>query len=114
MNSVGTIHFDDVNMLDCYGRLRANNQGQLAKVLMTHELALRLPGIKFHCAHPGFVQTNIGQFIYSDYLWNSRLIVAFMRGLQRIFFKTAQEGAQTILHCAIDPMADGESGLYYE
>lgn len=112
--TVGSINFDDYNLMNCYGRLKANNQGQLAKVLMIQELAQRLPSIKFYAVHPGFVQTNIGQFIYSDYFHNLSPIVRVTRGMQRVFFKSSLEGAQTVIHCAVDPHADQQSGLYYE
>lgn len=30
------------------------------------------------------------------------------------FFKTAEQGAQTTIHCAVDESAEEETGLYYE
>lgn len=45
---------------------------------------------------------------------------SFFRGMTSIvrliqpFMKTAEQGAQTTLYCAVDENAGKESGLYYE
>jgi retinol dehydrogenase-12 len=77
---------------------------KLANLLFSAELARRLAGtsITTYSLHPGVVDTEIWRVVPPWFR-----VVLRLRGLI-----TAEEGAQTTLHCALRAPAS-ESGLYY-
>lgn len=128
--AVGNIQFDDINSNQYYGiGLRANNQCQLAKVIITRELSKRLQkrgltNVKTYCTHPGIVDTQIFRNINPDEFEKAgvkKILVPFLKvayhiltGMQSVCFKTPEEGARTIIHCAISDSVSNDSGCYYE
>jgi retinol dehydrogenase 12 len=87
----------------------------LSKLALIHhsfELQRRhaAEGVRTYCLHPGAVYTNIAD---KGLAGNPR-IAAMRKALapvERLFLLTAEEGAQTQLHCATNPGAEG--GRYY-
>uniref|UniRef100_A0A8C6J4H8 Uncharacterized protein n=1 Tax=Melopsittacus undulatus TaxID=13146 RepID=A0A8C6J4H8_MELUD len=81
---------------------------KLANVLHARELAARLRGTGVTCyaAHPGFVAT--GLFRHAP-LWLKPLLVP----LAWLWFRSAAEGAQTPLHCALHRGLEPLSGCYF-
>lgn len=78
---------------------------KLCNILFTKELA-RLkagPSVHSYALHPGGVATDVWRRIP----WP---VAAFMK----LFMLTAEEGAQTTLHCATSPEVAGDNGLYYD
>jgi NAD(P)-dependent dehydrogenase (short-subunit alcohol dehydrogenase family) len=100
------IDFNDLQGEDEYSGIQAYGQSKLANVLFTHELSRRLrdTGVLVNCVHPGIVATNIWRG--SD--WLSRLARLF-----KWFYKSAEEGAQPVLHLAASPDLDGVTGQYF-
>jgi len=84
---------------------------KLSNVLHAKELARRLEGtrVRAYALHPGTVATDV---------W--RNLPPTMREIIQLQFTggnallTPEEGAATTLHCATDPTAGQESGLYYD
>ena len=52
--------------------------------------------------HPGVVATDIWRRIPAPFRW-----------IARRFMLDEEQGAATTLHCALDPGAGSETGLYY-
>eukprot|EP00057_Strongylocentrotus_purpuratus_P034261 XP_794540.3 PREDICTED: retinol dehydrogenase 12 [Strongylocentrotus purpuratus] len=106
----GKMNFDDIMSTKNYDYIKAYSQSKLANVLFTRELAKRLngTGVTSYAVHPGGVATDLQrhQDSYNPF-------VKFGVSSIRPLFKTAEEGAQTNIHCCVDEKAGQESGLYY-
>ncbi len=78
---------------------------KLANVLFTKELARRLAGTKVttYALHPGVVATDV---------W--RRVPIGLRGLAKLFMKSAEDGAKTTIYCATSPAVAAETGKYYD
>ncbi|XP_078278154.1 dehydrogenase/reductase SDR family member 13-like [Rhinoraja longicauda] len=81
---------------------------KLCNVLFARELANRLEGtnVTIYSVHPGFVFTNV----FRDLGIVCKLLffpVAFL------FFRSPAEGAQTIIHCAVQEGIEKFSGRYF-
>ncbi|XP_051801773.1 dehydrogenase/reductase SDR family member 13-like isoform X4 [Acanthochromis polyacanthus] len=81
---------------------------KLCNVLFTYELAKRLQGSNVTCysLHPGAIATEI--FRDSGF-W----FMLLMKPLVFLFFVDADSGAQTTLHCALEPGIEHLSGHYF-
>lgn len=95
-----------------YDSWTAYGLSKLALIHRSFELQRRhaAEGLRTYCLHPGAVYTNIAD----KGLAGSPRIAAIRKTLapvERLFLLTAEEGAQTQLHCATDPGAEG--GRYY-
>lgn len=96
------------NSWDAYGR------SKLALVHATFELQRRhaqSSHLQAYCLHPGAVLTNIAD----KGLAGNPAIETVRKALapvEALFLLTPEEGAQTSVHCATHPQAQG--GLYYE
>ena len=77
---------------------------KLANVLFAAELGRRLQGsgVTTYSLHPGVVATDVWRQVPGP-------IARFIK----LFMKTEEQGAATTLHCALDPGAGRETGLYY-
>jgi NAD(P)-dependent dehydrogenase (short-subunit alcohol dehydrogenase family) len=104
----GTIHFNDLQLTQGYTGTIANNQSQLARVLFTYELARRLENtdVTANCLHPGSVRTDIMR----DMPKPVRLLADT---LLCPFFKSPEQGAETILYLATSPEVETVSGRYF-
>lgn len=107
-HKIGRIHFEDVNLTDSYGWLRAYSQSKLANILFTYELALRLQGTgaTANCLHPGVVATNI---VVDRQTGFGSLIARLMKH----FFISPEQGADTAIYLATSPEVQGISGQYF-
>ncbi len=104
----GHINFDDLNLEKEYGGWKAYGQSKLALVLFTHELAKKLQGtgVTVNSVHPGTVATNI---------WTRPLGPAgFIMALPKLFMKSPERGAETIVYLASSPDAISLNGEYLE
>ncbi|CAG7822573.1 unnamed protein product [Allacma fusca] len=81
---------------------------KLANVLFSFELARKLWGtnVQTYCASTGLVKTKIVKIPFPWRIFSSLI--------QRIFFKTPQEGCQTVLHCALSKQCRYETGEMYQ
>lgn len=101
-----SLDFDDLNAEDSYGMVQAYGQSKLANILFTHELARRLhdTGVTANCVHPGMVATDIWRG--SD--WLSRFARLFTW-----FYKSPEEGAESVLYLAASRAVAERSGHYF-
>lgn len=105
---MGKINFDDINLEQNYNKFTAYYQSKLANIYFTRELARRVKdyGVHVYSLHPGGVRTNLGRHLNS---FGS--FIFFLCGL--LVFKSAKQGAQTTIYCAVDEEAGTHNGLYY-
>ncbi|PNF13961.1 Retinol dehydrogenase 12 [Cryptotermes secundus] len=108
----GTMHFDDPYLEKSYSPSKAYAQSKLANVLFCNELARRLQGtgVTTYSLHPGIVKTELFRHTSDSYF---RGVRAILNGVGALFFKTAEEGAQTTIYCAVDEKLADKTGLYY-
>ncbi len=104
----GHINFDDLNLEKEYGGWKAYGQSKLALVLFTHELARKLQGtgVTVNSLHPGTVATNIWTRPFGP--------AGFIMALPKLFMKSPEQGAQTIVYLASSPDAKNLNGEYLE
>ena len=81
---------------------------KLANILFTYELARRLADtdVTVNALHPGFVNTGFGHNL-------SGILGGFVRGSQKLFARSPQKGAETLVYLASAPDAQGVTGKYW-
>lgn len=102
----GKIHFDDINFEKDYSPYEAYFHSKLANVLFTRELSKRLEGshVTANSLHPGAVKTDLERhFSYLQIL---------MVPVRWYTYKSAEQGAQTSIYCAVSEEMEGVSGKY--
>ncbi|KAF5922840.1 hypothetical protein HPG69_013185 [Diceros bicornis minor] len=106
VHHAGKIRFHDLQSEKHYSRGFAYCHSKLANVLFTRELAKRLQGtgVTTYAVHPGIVR--------SELVRHSFLLCLLWR-LFSHFLKSAREGAQTSLHCALAEGLEPLSGKYF-
>jgi len=107
------LDFDNLNSEKTWEPFRVYGRTKLANILFTKELArkLKLGGFNnviVNATHPGGVKTAFLRD--ANAFWYTQLF-AF---LAPFIAKSAEEGAQTSVHAAIDEELDGSSGGYYD
>ncbi|KAF7997158.1 hypothetical protein HCN44_005435 [Aphidius gifuensis] len=107
----GKINIDDLNSVKNYDSGDAYSQSKLANILFTKELSKRLKDyqVTVNAVHPGLVDTEIARHMP---FFNSLIGSILIRPLFWLFIKTPKQGAQTILHAALDPSLNNISGVY--
>ncbi|GLH14452.1 Uncharacterized protein GBIM_18849 [Gryllus bimaculatus] len=91
-----------------FGDMQIYSMTKLGNVLVSNELARRLKGtgVTVNSLHPGVVLTDINRFLP----WWIREPIAV---LLLLFFKNAEEGAQTTIHLAVSEEVEGVTGRYF-
>jgi NAD(P)-dependent dehydrogenase (short-subunit alcohol dehydrogenase family) len=86
----------------------AYTASKLANILFTRELARRIAGtgVVANCYHPGYVYSGFG-------LNNSRLFGGVVHLGARIFGRSSQKGAETLVWLAASPEAGRWNGEYF-
>ncbi|XP_046820174.1 retinol dehydrogenase 13-like [Vespa crabro] len=108
----GKLQVKDLNSMENYDPYEAYAQSKLANILFTRELAKKLKGtqVTVNAVHPGIVDTEITRHMtLFKNLWFKYFIKPFIWP----FIKSPKQGAQTILHVALDPNLDNITGSYF-
>ncbi|KAL8611962.1 hypothetical protein ACOMHN_062591 [Nucella lapillus] len=94
----GTIKFEDIHSEKSYDRRKGYSNSKLANTLFARELSehLKGTGVNVFCVHPGIVASNLGRHVMNKWLKRLLMPIAVLFGL-----KTAEEGCQTIVYCAV-------------
>ena len=102
----GMINFDDIHSEKYYDAYAAYQQSKLANILFTRELSEHLEdtNVTVNALHPGVVSTELQR--------HSSISSALFYPLRWYFFKTAEQGAQTTIHCAVSEEMEGVTGKY--
>lgn len=110
----GTIDFANLNSkkpLTAKGRMNpAYCNSKLANAYFAVELAKRMEntGVNVYMVCPGFTYTGLFRNVKRS--WFHYIIFS---PVALLFLRTANQGAQTILHCATEPSLSNESGHIY-
>ena len=101
------LDFDDLEMKRRYHPMQAYGRSKLANILFTKELSRRFAdsGVTANALHPGWVATDIGK--------NNGLLVRSLLPLLQWNAMSPQEGAQTSIYLASNPVVKGVSGEYF-
>jgi NAD(P)-dependent dehydrogenase (short-subunit alcohol dehydrogenase family) len=99
------IDFDDLQLAQDWGPMKAYGRSKLMNILFTYALARRLggSGVTANCLHPGFVASRIGAKggVY-DLIW----------AMIKPFALSPAKGARTSLYAAADRGMAGVTGKY--
>ncbi len=98
------IYFEDIQLNENYGMMRAYGQSKLANILFTRSLSEKYSskGITANAMHPGMVNTKI--------IRNTNIVLQFFFWLVS---QSPRKGAQTIIYLATDEDVDHVSGEYF-
>lgn len=106
------LHVDDLAFEKRdYDGTAAYNQSKLAIVMYARHLAERLEGtgVSVFSVHPGWIRSNLVQHTMPPYVQN-----VLMRPFSGMLgMMSAEDGAQTQLHCLLDDDAPRHSGEFY-
>jgi len=97
----GSIHEDDLQ-LQRWSRWTAYCQSKLANILFTSELTRRT-GLAATSFHPGLVRTDFGRGSF----------VKVLSTVVRPFYRTAEQGSETLVWLATDPEGSTPTSTYY-
>ncbi|KAL0849726.1 hypothetical protein ABMA28_011684 [Loxostege sticticalis] len=107
-NEFHEIDPDDIAGVKPLDVLTRYSNSKLYDILWAKALAKRLPeGVTANAIHPGIVKTEIFNSL-SDRM---RKVVLWVIS---VFFKNAEEGAQTTIHACVAPELELVSGEYFE
>jgi NAD(P)-dependent dehydrogenase (short-subunit alcohol dehydrogenase family) len=112
LNRAATIDFDDLNFEKReYDAVAAYCQSKLAIVIYARHLAKRFDGsgVSVFSTHPGWIRSNLIR--HSMPPWIQNVLMRPFSGL--LTMMSAEDGAQTQLHCLLDDDAPNHSGEYY-
>ncbi len=103
------VRLEGLRDASAFGSLRAYGESKLANVLFTYELARHLEGtgVTVNAVHPGLVATGFGH--NTSRFW--RLLVQV---LQKLFGRSPEKGAETLVYLASSPDVNGISGKYWQ
>jgi NAD(P)-dependent dehydrogenase (short-subunit alcohol dehydrogenase family) len=101
------LDFDDLQLAERYGAMKAYCRSKLCNILFTRELAGRIEGtgVTVNCLHPGFVATR-----FAD---ESGGLISSFAGLAKLMAISPEDGADTIVYLASSPEVAGVSGQYF-
>ncbi|XP_026761035.2 retinol dehydrogenase 11-like [Galleria mellonella] len=103
----GKIYFDDINMKEHYDTTAAYAQSKLAQLMTARYInkLLEQEGcpVKCYAVHPGIVNTD---------LFEKTLFKKAFPWAMRIFFKSPERGAISILHACFNKDLENKGGLY--
>lgn len=104
----GKMNWDDIELRQSYGAIKAYSQSKLANVLFTYELARRLNGSKVtvNCLHPGVVASGFGQTYKGAF--------SILVKLGKPFLLSTEAGARTSIYLASSPEVEGVTGKYFD
>ncbi|XP_061088600.1 retinol dehydrogenase 12 [Conger conger] len=108
----GKIHFDDLSFEKTpYSAVASYRQSKLANVLFSRELARRLKGtgVTSYSLHPGVIRTELSRHVETWF----PLLKALLTAPSILLMKTAREGAQTSIYCAVTEGLEDRSGCYF-
>ena len=113
VNTASTAHqgasleFDDLQLTESFGAMKAYGRSKLCNILFTRELARRLhgTGVTANCLHPGFVATRFGD--------ESGGLISRFVGLAKLLAISPANGAETIVYLASSPEIAAITGQYF-
>ncbi|TUA53257.1 Retinol dehydrogenase 14 [Bagarius yarrelli] len=106
----GSVQFEDINSERSYDPSFCYSQSKLANLLFTQELARKLEGrgVTVNALSPGIVRTNLGRHVRVPLLLKPLLFL-----VSWLFFKSPEEGAETLLYLACSPDVANVTGKFF-
>lgn len=98
------LNFDDMNLKNDYGAVRAYGNAKLYNILFTKSLKDR--GVTSYSLHPGVIDSSFGD--------NLNPFFKFLWSLGKPFMKSAREGASTSIYLAISDLSKDKNGEYFK
>eukprot|EP00808_Paulinella_micropora_P029578 g15513.t1 len=97
-----------VSYLPDWTRASSYSFSKIANLWFTHELQRRVTAdeVFVYCVHPGTIRTGIAQHLHP-------VLQFLFKWVGPLFTKSPEEGAQTTLYCATQPVARLRPGGYY-
>jgi len=109
----GKLNFDDLMQEKSYEPWGASSQSKIANIVFTRELQRRLDlenaDVKVVSLHPGVVRTELVRHMEGP----AYFIMMALWPLIVFMSKTAEQGAQTSLYCALEDHGKLKGGEYY-
>lgn len=107
MQKFGYIDFDNINSEKKHSAFRCYFDTKLMAIMFTKELAKRWTGsgVTAFSLHPGMVRTQI--------VLSSKLVQMMLLPLVTLLGKSPKQGAQTTLHCCLEPGLEEYSGSFW-
>ena len=104
--SSGRIHFDDLQLTNNWGALRAYSQSKLATNMATRALARRLEGsgVTVNALHPGLTRTSLTRDAHG--------MMRVFGLVLKAFGSPPEVAAERILSAALSPRYEGVNGQY--
>jgi retinol dehydrogenase-12 len=103
----GQLDFNDLQNEHSYRAMQVYGQSKLCNILFTRELARRVAGtgVTSNCLHPGTVATGLG--------WNNGWWAVLIAKALGLFFRTPEQGADTVVYLVTSPEVEGINGKYF-
>ena len=108
----GELHLDDLHFEKRpYDAVQAYTESKLAIVVYARHLAKRMEGtgVSVFSVHPGWIRSNLVKHMAPT--WVQNVLLRPFSGL--LGMMSADDGAQTQLHCLLDDDAPKHSGEYF-
>jgi len=104
----GHLDFDDLQSVRSFRAFAVYGTSKLCNILFTRELARRLAGrgVTANCFTPGFVATRFGDQAGGLYALGVRFA--------KLFARSAQSGAETLVYLATSPEVANVSGRFFQ
>jgi retinol dehydrogenase 12 len=107
-----------LNSTKRYEPWEAYQKSKMCNILFTLELSRRLTGsgVTVNALHPGIIRTDLSRYYKEAYNWStlSYLAVQILATPFMLWImKSARQGAQTSIYCAVDESVENVSGRYF-
>ncbi|RWR99858.1 dehydrogenase-like protein [Dinothrombium tinctorium] len=108
---VRNLRLNDLHGISLYSPYHAYAQSKLSQIMFTYKLHSLMKiqqlsnYVTVNCLHPGVAKTELYEYVWWVKLFPS--LAAFM-------FRTAEEGAETVLFAALSKEMEGVGGKYLE
>jgi retinol dehydrogenase-14 len=119
LHKYGTVRLDLVNSEENYKLGKPYGDSKLMNLLFARELHARYGQdgkICVYSVHPGMVRTRLGRYtiLFNRYFQIFGFpLYALMYSLYFLLIKSAREGCQTVVYCAVAPELRRQSDGYY-
>ncbi|KAL4237789.1 hypothetical protein ACF0H5_002501 [Mactra antiquata] len=119
LHKYGKVRLENMNSLQNYKSGKPYGDSKLMNLLYAREFHNRYcknGKINVYSMHPGMVRTKLGRYsiLFNRYFQILGFpLYALLYSLYFLLVKSAKEGCQTVIYCAVAPELQGQSDGYY-